>query len=108
MGVEVLDILDRLVDILRSGGPWAVAAIFILMWWRKDSEVKSLQRGVTDLATSQVETNVKTERTLISVGDAMRGLADHVDGMEKLLDKILWLKQLKEGDLKQLPPKEGS
>jgi len=90
-----LSLLKELVDVLREGGPYAVTAIFILMWWRKDVEVKGIRKESAKFALEQVATNVKTERSLVTVGQALNGLADHVQSVERTLTKILTIKQLK-------------
>ena len=96
-----LSLLKELVDVLRDGGPYAVTAIFILMWWRKDVEVKGIRKESAQMAVEQVATNVKTERSIVTVGQALNGLADHVQSVERTLTKILTIKQLK-----LMPPRE--
>lgn len=96
-----LSLLKELVDVLRDGGPYAVTAIFILAWWRKDVEVKGIRKESSKLALEQVATNVKTEHSLVTVGQALNGLADHVQIVERTLTKILTIKQLK-----LMPPRE--
>lgn len=108
MDAGIVNVFRDMIDVLKYGGPYAGWALFIILWWRKDSEVRAIRREVTNLAVMQVETSVKTERTLISVGEALEGLADHVSGVEKILDKILLLKQLRvhDGELGALPSEE--
>lgn len=93
--------LRDLVDTLRTGGPYAVAGIFILMWGWEKREVKAIRKESMKLALSQVETNVKTERSIVTVGTALNGLADHIQAVERTLNKILTIKQLK-----LMPPRE--
>lgn len=96
-----LSLLQQLVDILRDGGPYAVAGIFILMWGWEKREVKAIRKESMKLALSQVETNVKTERSVVTVGHALNGLADHIHAVEATLTKILTIRQLK-----MAPPRE--
>ena len=88
MGSEALDILDRLVGILRSGGPWAVAAIFILMWWRADRYARSLASELKDLAVANIEGSVENRMTLEALKDGIEAVENTQSDVKTTLERI--------------------
>jgi hypothetical protein len=76
-----MDSLTALMEALKAGGPYAMAAIFILGWWleRKDRQEKELHlRAVYEkTVTLAVETKVTVEKmqgAVTALTDAIRAM----------------------------------
>lgn len=51
-------------DLLETGGPVGMAAVFCFMWWLERKDRKLAQEHTFELATSLIETSVKTQGAL--------------------------------------------
>lgn len=51
-------------DLLETGGPIGMAAIFCFMWWLERKDRKTAQEQIFELATASIETSIKTEGAL--------------------------------------------
>jgi hypothetical protein len=76
-----MDSLTALMEALKAGGPYAMAAIFILGWWleRKDRQEKEVHlRAVYEkTVTLAVETKVTVEKmqgAVTALTDAIRAM----------------------------------
>jgi len=61
--------LQSIVNILATGGPTAMAAVFALAWYMERRENRRLQRELLNLAVAQVQANVKMESTMSALKD---------------------------------------
>ena len=93
MEQTLLHILKELINILRDGGPYAGWALFILLWYFERRENKILRKEGTYLAVTQVENNVKTEMTLISLKEALNGVIHSLRDLTTVLNKIQTMKE---------------
>ena len=66
-----LSLLAQFIDVLRTGGPWAMLAIMLLMYWAKDRELRKLYLRVIDMATVQAGLAAKTQMTIGSLKDTL-------------------------------------
>lgn len=83
------------VDILKTGGGWAVAALFFLMWLRADRRFARAWKDLKDIAVAKVESDVKTERTLEAGNQAMGGVKSRLDEVsDKIADFTNVLRQI--------------
>ena len=76
-----MDSVNALIDALKAGGPYAMAAIFILGWWleRKDRQEKELHmRAVYDKTVTLVQ---ETTRTVDRMQSAVTALTDAIRSM---------------------------
>lgn len=96
---DVLDNFERFVLILKTGGPYAVSALFFLLWYRSDRRYEKTMQDLKDIAVAKIENDVKTERTLEAGNKAMTGVRDELDTLDgkviqlgHVLEKILLLK----------------
>jgi hypothetical protein len=62
-----LTLLAQFVDLLKTGGPWTLLAVMIVMYVRKDAELRRLYLRVIDMATVQAGISAKTEMTISSL-----------------------------------------
>lgn len=76
-----MDSLAALIEALKAGGPYAMAAIFILGWWleRKDRQEKEthLRAVYEKTVTLAVETKVTVEKmqgAVTALTDAIRAM----------------------------------
>jgi hypothetical protein len=76
-----MDSLTALIEALKAGGPYAMAAVFIFTWWleRKDRQEKELHlRAVYEkTVTLAVETKVTVEKmqgAVTALTDAIRAM----------------------------------
>ncbi|HYM98066.1 MAG TPA: hypothetical protein VET26_12250, partial [Candidatus Sulfotelmatobacter sp.] len=76
-----MDAVTGLMDALKAGGPYAMAAIFILGWWleRKDRQEKEthLRAVYEKTVTLAVETKVTVEKmqgAVTALTDAIRSV----------------------------------
>ena len=76
-----MDTLTGLIEALKAGGPYAMAAIFILTWWleRKDRQEKEthLRAVYEKTVTLAVETKVTVEKmqgAVTALTDAIRSM----------------------------------
>jgi len=76
-----MDALTSLMEALKAGGPYAMAAIFILGWWleRKDRQEKEthLRAVYEKTVTLAVETKVTVEKmqgAVTALTDAIRAM----------------------------------
>jgi predicted negative regulator of RcsB-dependent stress response len=51
-------------DLLQTGGPIGMAAVFCWMWWLERQDRKAAESQLFELATASVETSTKTEVAL--------------------------------------------
>ena len=58
-----------IMDLLATGGPTAVAAIFAVVWFMERRENRRLQKELLNLAVAQVQANVKLEITMSTLKD---------------------------------------
>lgn len=93
MEQTLLHILKELIAILRDGGPYAGWALFILLWYFERRENKLVRKEGTNLALTQVENNVKTEMTLISLKEALTGVKYSLNEITTVLNKIHTMKE---------------
>jgi len=62
-------------NLLQTGGPIGMAAVFFYMWWLERKERKATQAHLFELATASVEATTKTEvalNTLTKVVESRR------------------------------------
>jgi len=70
--------INALIDALKAGGPYAMAAIFIAGWWleRRDRQEKELHmRAVYDKTVTLVQ---ETTRTVDRMQSAVTALTDAI------------------------------
>lgn len=101
------------MKILQEGGPYAVSAIFIMLWFFERRENRILRKEATTLAVTQVENNVKTEMTLISLKEALSGVSYELDSLKGEFQRICTMKEsllklMSKPDLKLLEGKTES
>ena len=85
--------LKDLVGILRDGGPYAGWALFIILWYFERRENRLFRKEGSKLAIAQVENNVKTEMTLISLKEALGGVKHSLDSVVLKLNEICAMKK---------------
>ncbi len=76
-----MDSLSSLVELLKTGGPYAVTALFIGVWWleRRDRQEKELHmRAVYDKTVTLVQ---ETTRTVGRMEAAVTALTDAIRSM---------------------------
>jgi len=62
-----LAVLQQLVELFQKGGPWTMLVITLIMYWKKDNELRKLYLRVIDMATVQAGISAKTEMTISSL-----------------------------------------
>ncbi len=76
-----MESLSALMEMLKAGGPYAMAAIFIAVWWleRRDRQEKELHmRAVYDKTVTLVQ---ETTRTVGRMEAAVTALTDAIRSM---------------------------
>lgn len=77
----MVDTLTALIEALKAGGPYAVAALFILGWWleRKDRREKETKLGavyeqIIGLVQESTRTSDKMQAALTSLKEAIHAM----------------------------------
>jgi hypothetical protein len=68
--------LTAFVELLKTGGPWTLLAIVLIMYWRKDKELRALYLRMIDMSTLQAGLVAKTEMTLAALRETLTGAID--------------------------------
>jgi hypothetical protein len=75
-----MDSLTSLMEALKAGGPYAMAAIFILGWWlerndrRKEVHLRSVYEKTVTLAVETKVTVEKMHAAVTALTDAIRSM----------------------------------
>jgi len=93
MNQTFIGVLKELVGILRDGGPYAVSAVFLMLWFFERRENRILRKEGTGLAVAQVENNVKTEMTLTSLKEALSGVKHKLEELKTEFQRICVMKE---------------
>jgi hypothetical protein len=70
--------IQALVDILRTGGPFAVLVFLGLAYWKKDQYVVQLHRQILD-------TTVQNVQAITAMKEAIGGLKDALNQLSSKL-----------------------
>ena len=76
-----MDAVTALVDLLKTGGPYAMAAIFIAGWWlersdrrEKEAHVRAVHEKTVALVEETTRTAGRMEAAVTALTDAIRAM----------------------------------
>jgi len=67
-----LDQFERFVEILKTGGPWTMLAIMIILYWLKDRELGRTYHKLIDMGQVQAGLTAKVQLTMASLEGTLR------------------------------------
>ena len=76
-----MDALSALIDALKTGGPYAMAAIFIAGWWLERRDRREHEQHVRAVHEKTVELVEETTRTVGRMEAAVTALTDAIRAM---------------------------
>lgn len=63
--------LTSIVDVLKTGGPWAILVILGLAYWKKDQECTSAYLLMKDLSVAQTAAMTKLKDAISQLTDTL-------------------------------------
>lgn len=79
--------LVKLFEIMKTGGPIAVAAVFCWMWWMERRDRKAADEQLFDLSTASVEAITKNEIALNRNETALNKAELAINTMTKMIGR---------------------
>lgn len=63
---------ERFVEILKTGGPWSMLGVMIIMYWLKDRELGRTYRRLIDMGQLQAGLTAKVQMTMSSLEGTLK------------------------------------
>lgn len=76
-----MDALSSLVDLLKTGGPYAMSAIFMAVWWAERAERRTKEETLHETYERTVTLVRQSTRAINQMQAAIRALRDAIHSM---------------------------
>ena len=76
-----MDALSSLVDLLKTGGPYAMSAIFMAVWWAERGDRRAKEQVLHDTYDRTVTLVRQTTRAIDQMQAAVSALKDAIHSM---------------------------
>lgn len=82
-----MDALTALIEALKAGGPYAVAALFIIGWWLERKDRREKESRLADMYERTVTLVQESTRASDRMQSAMTALKDAIHAMNGRLTR---------------------
>jgi len=76
-----MDALTTLVDLLKTGGPYAMSAIFMLVWWAERGDRRAKEQTLHETYDRTITLVRQTTRAIDQMQAAISALKDAIHSM---------------------------
>jgi hypothetical protein len=80
-----MEAVNQLIEVLKAGGPYAMAAIFIVGWWLERRDRQEKESYLRTLYEKTVSLAVETKVTVEKMQGAVTALTEAIRSMSGML-----------------------
>ena len=70
--------LKQVFEIMSAGTPAALSTFMIVFWWLERKDRKELQKQIFELATKQIESQMKLDSSLTALKDLINLISNRL------------------------------